>query len=48
MAGQQLWSAIKPDDDAMLHEAPVLAPHNSTAAGCYDALGEGHQLLQQQ
>ena len=46
MAGQKLWGSIKPYDDTMLHVAPVLPSEDCPAASCYDALGEGHQLLQ--
>ncbi len=46
MAGQKLWGSIKPYDDTMLHVAPVLPSDDCPTASCYDALGEGHQLLQ--
>jgi len=46
MAGQKLWGPIKPYDDTMLHEAPVLPSDDRPTASCYDALGEGHKLLQ--
>ncbi len=46
MAGQKLWGSIKPYDNTMLHVAPVLPSDDCPTASCYDALGEGHQLLQ--
>lgn len=46
MTGQKLWGSIKPYDDAMLHVAPVLPSDDCPTASCYDAFGEGHQLLQ--
>ncbi len=46
MAGQKLWGSIKPYDNTMLHVAPVLPSDDCPSASCYDALGEGHQLLQ--
>ena len=46
MACQQLWRAIQPNDNTMLHIAPVLAPDDCPAARRHHALCERHQLLQ--